>query len=271
MKAFWAVLALAVVMGLGYLVSTGMARKVRDDLENTQQQVAKESASIERHVQDAVAAAEKHAPSEADASPAPEPKPSASTSKPDPVPDKITESKDPAPKPGEPAAPEFEIADGKVEKKDDGSYLIDDRFIVKGEGTSESPFVASWELLLTSQPTFDPKAKKRKIPKGVAMLDGKIVKLAGFVAFPLNVQQPRELLSMLNQWDGCCIGVPPTPYDAVEVRLKKPVSGDARFATSGTVQGIFRVKPYTVGDWLVGLYMMDGATLEPREYGGFGK
>ncbi len=279
MKAFWVVLALAAVMGLGYLVSTGMARKVREDLDAAQQQVAKESASIERRVQDAVAAAEK--PVEPPASKVADSK-SPVSKNPE---HKNPEHKAPAPAPAsttpaasapgenakEPAAPEFEIADGTVVKKPDGSYLIDDRFVVKGEGTSESPFVASWELLLTSQPTFDPKAKKRKIPKGVAMLDGKVVRLAGFVAFPLNVQQPRELLSMLNQWDGCCIGVPPTPYDAVEVRLKKPVAGDARFATSGTVQGIFRVKPYTVGDWLVGLYMMDGATLEAREYGGFGK
>ena len=28
-------------------------------------------------------------------------------------------------------------------------------------------------------------------------------------------------LMMLNQWDGCCIGVPPTPYDAIEVKLKE--------------------------------------------------
>ena len=34
------------------------------------------------------------------------------------------------------------------------------------------------------------------------------------------VGEVNEALVMLNQWDGCCIGVPPTPYDAVEVRLR---------------------------------------------------
>jgi hypothetical protein len=84
------------------------------------------------------------------------------------------------------------------------------------------------------------------------------------------VEQPRELLSMLNQWDGCCIGVPPTPYDAVEVHMKDVVSKEERLATYGSVEGTFAVKPYLAGDWLVGLYVMENAKLTVKEYGGFG-
>ena len=110
----------------------------------------------------------------------------------------------------------------------------------------------------------------KKISEGVAMLDGKHVRLNGFIAFPMMVQQPRELLSMLNQWDGCCIGVPPTPYDAVEVRLKDKVTGQKRFMTAGSVEGIFRVKPYLTGKWLVGLWVMDEGEIVNEKYGAGG-
>jgi hypothetical protein len=98
------------------------------------------------------------------------------------------------------------------------------------------------------------------------MLDKQRVRITGYVAFPLYVQQPRELLVMLNQWDGCCIGVPPTPYDAIEVRTADVIKGDDRFATFGTVEGTLQVKPYVVGDWLVGLFIMEDAALKPRTF-----
>ena len=50
----------------------------------------------------------------------------------------------------------------------------------------------------------------------------------------------------------------PTPYDAIEVALDKTVTGEDRFATTGAVVGKLGIKPYVVGDWLVGLYVMDG-------------
>jgi hypothetical protein len=67
---------------------------------------------------------------------------------------------------------------------------------------------------------------------------------------------------MLNTWDGCCIGVPPTPYDAVEVRLVGALKSDDRFAIAGSVVGKFSVKPYVVKNWLVGIYIIDDATFE---------
>lgn len=169
------------------------------------------------------------------------------------------------------AAATFDIlpAETKV-RQDDGSLLIDGKWKITGEGTKEKPYVITWEMLTTAEHTFDPRAGSRKIPEGVAMLDGKWVKITGYVAFPLLVQEPRELLAMLNQWDGCCIGVPPSPYDAIEVRLKDIVTGDARFATFGHVTGRFGVQPYISGDWLIGLYIMDEGTLEIEAFGGFG-
>ena len=70
------------------------------------------------------------------------------------------------------------------------------------------------------------------------------------------------MIVMLNQWDGCCIGIPPTPYDAVEVKLDAPVAPGQRHALRyGTVKGILTVEPYLIENWLVGLYLMDDATV----------
>lgn len=147
---------------------------------------------------------------------------------------------------------------------------MDGKFKITGDGSVERPFDVPWDLLIGSEKTYNPTEKLTRIPQAVAMLDGKYVRLTGYVAFPMYVQEPRELLSMLNQWDGCCIGVPPTPYDAVEVTLKQTVNEDDRMATFGAVEGRFGVKPYVVGDWLVGLYIMDEGVLHAKQFGGAG-
>ena len=161
-------------------------------------------------------------------------------------------------------------SDAKLTKRDDGSLLVDDRFVVKGDGTKEKPYEVTWEQLISAQDTYDPRSGKKNLPGRVTMLDGKYVRLTGYVAFPLYVDQPTELLSMLNQWDGCCIGVPPTPYDAVEVKLTGTVTKDQKLTTYGVVEGKLSVKPYLVGEWLVGLYLMDEAKLTTKQFGGFG-
>ena len=69
------------------------------------------------------------------------------------------------------------------------------------------------------------------------------------------------MLMMLNQWDGCCIGVPPTPYDAIEVKLSTPASREQRLAIDGSVSGLLKVDPYLVKDWLVSMYIMDDARI----------
>jgi hypothetical protein len=157
-----------------------------------------------------------------------------------------------------------------AERKPDGSILLDGKFVVLGEGSKENPYVVTWEILTSADADFDPQAGKKQIPYRIAMLHDRYVKLGGFIAFPMNMQQPKELLLMLNQWDGCCIGVPPTPYDAIEVVLDKTVEGEDRFATTGSLLGKFQVKPYVVGDWLVGLYVMDRGDFKAGFGGGSG-
>jgi hypothetical protein len=162
----------------------------------------------------------------------------------------------------------FEVIPAKIEKKDDGSMLVDGQYVIKGEGTTEKPYLVPWDVLTSVEETFDPQSGKKKLPERVTMLDGKVVKLSGYVAFPLMMKEAKECLSMLNQWDGCCIGVPPTPYDAVEVSLTRVIKGEERFTTSGHVIGTFKVKPYLQGDWLIGLYVMEQSDLKSKDYGG---
>ena len=163
----------------------------------------------------------------------------------------------------------FTVSPGTTEVNADGNLLVDKRYVIKGDGSSDKPYEVTWEMLTSVDADFDPNAGKKKIPQRIAMLHEKYIKLGGYVAFPMNMQNPKELLLMLNQWDGCCIGVPPTPYDAIEVSLDAIVTGEDRFTTTGSVTGRFTVKPYVVGDWLVGLYVMDRGAMKPR-FGGAG-
>ena len=68
---------------------------------------------------------------------------------------------------------------------------------------------------------------------------------------------------MLNQWDGCCIGVPPSPYDAIEVKLEKERKGWRRHSINfGAIDGVFKVEPYLIENWLVGLYLFEAASID---------
>lgn len=151
---------------------------------------------------------------------------------------------------------------GRLEEKD-GAILADGKYTIKGSGTAERPYEVSWELLMSASDTFIPRLGEKQIPQRIAMLDGAHIRISGYIAFPLIVTEASECLVMLNQWDGCCIGVPPSPYDAIEVKLAAPADNSRRHIVRvGTVEGIFRIDPYVVEKWLVGLYLLESATLD---------
>lgn len=160
-----------------------------------------------------------------------------------------------------PRFPADKLVLAKVEKKADGVLVLDGRFAVRGSGTKEDPYRFPWDLLVSAQETYKPRMGQMKLPQRVAMFDGKYIRVSGFVAFPITSSNPREMLSMLNQWDGCCIGVPPTAYDAIEVKLANPANAMQRLAAHGTVEGRLKVDPYLDGGWLLGLYLMEDAKL----------
>lgn len=150
-----------------------------------------------------------------------------------------------------------EAADYTLVKQDDGSMLIDSKYTVRGEGTKESPYQITWEYLTSAEEVYQPRLGKKKLPGRLTMLNDHYVKISGYIAFPIMASEPTEMLTMLNQWDGCCIGVPPSPYDAIEVKLKKAAEGEERLASYGAVSGKMKVEPYLVKNWLVSLYMME--------------
>ena len=154
------------------------------------------------------------------------------------------------------------VRPGRLVEKD-GAIVADGKYTIKGSGTAERPYEVSWELLMSAADTFIPRLGEKQIPQRIALLDGAHVRISGYIAFPLIVTEASECLVMLNQWDGCCIGVPPSPYDAIEVKLVAPADNSRRHVVRvGTLEGIFRIDPYVVEKWLVGLYLMENATLD---------
>jgi hypothetical protein len=158
--------------------------------------------------------------------------------------------------------PHATVTPGSIMKQPDGSLLADGKYKIEGDGSREKPYRIGWDCLASANKTYIPRLKEDLMPQRVALLDGAWVRIDGYFALPLMLQESSEILVMLNQWDGCCIGVPPTPYDAIEVKLVEPVKPNRRHAFNfGTVLGRLRVDPMLVENWLVGLYRLEEATL----------
>jgi hypothetical protein len=158
--------------------------------------------------------------------------------------------------------PHATVTPGSIMKQPDGSLLADGKYKIEGDGSREKPYRIGWDCLASANKTYIPRLKEDLMPQRVALLDGAWVRIDGYFALPLMLQESSEILVMLNQWDGCCIGVPPTPYDAMEVKLVEPVKPNRRHAFNfGTVLGRLRVDPMLVENWLVGLYRLEEATL----------
>lgn len=144
-----------------------------------------------------------------------------------------------------------------AERDDDGG------FIVEGSGTEAEPYRITWDMLLSAADTYAPRLGKTALPEHIKKLDEAYVEITGYIAFPTAGENTEELLVMLNEWDGCCLGVPPSPYDAVEVRLDAPVAAERSIGETqyGTVRGRMSVDPYVIDDWLLGLYLMEEASV----------
>jgi hypothetical protein len=141
--------------------------------------------------------------------------------------------------------------------------LLDGRFLIRGRGTADDPLRVPWDLLRSAQESFDPPEDKHDLPMRVTALSGQSVSITGYFAVTSGEEQTRNLLLMLNKWDGCCLGLPPTPYDAVEVTLAQPEALHGKHMIRyGTITGRFECEPFLVAGWLMGLYRLHDATLE---------
>lgn len=158
--------------------------------------------------------------------------------------------------------PTATIARGELVRRPDGSILADGKWPIGGDGSPERPYEITWDLLLSAKETYQPRLGEFVIPQRVALLDGAHVRISGYVAFPIVASEADECLLMLNQWDGCCIGVPPSPYDGIEARLVRSQDNSRKHLfLYGTLTGVFHVDPFVQGKWLVGLYTMTDADL----------
>lgn len=155
------------------------------------------------------------------------------------------------------------VVPGDIVRTGPSELRADGAFELEGSGTREDPYQPSWEYLYSAGDTYKPRLGEDALPQRIALLDDSWVTIAGHTAFPLVTGESSEMLVMLNQWDGCCIGVPPTPFDAIEVRLQKAVpTGPKHSFNFGTVTGRLKVDPYLIQDWLVGLYILEESELE---------
>jgi len=161
---------------------------------------------------------------------------------------------EPQPEPAAQPAPTFE-------RLGDGSFrvLATDTLVI-GEGSADSPYRLSWKLLKSVENGYDPKSGDESLPDWLDLLDGKAVTIEGHSLVPVIADTTRELLIMQNPWDGCCIGVPPSPYDAIEATLEHDVDFGSSAVGYGTITGTFYLDPYVVDGWVLGLYIIeDGA------------
>jgi hypothetical protein len=166
----------------------------------------------------------------------------------------------PTPTTKQPEAASQPIAQARIDRQPDGTLLLDGRFTLTGSGSEQDPFVIGWPLLFSANETIDAKADRLAVPPRIDFLNGQWVQISGFLAPPLWGVQTRELLVMKNRWDGCCIGLPPTPFDCIEAELATPVQLGAQHTISfGVIRGRLVVSPFKAGGFLIGLYRLESA------------
>ncbi len=161
---------------------------------------------------------------------------------------------DPEPAPESEAAPSYKL-------RADGSFIIvKTGEIVMGTGTQVDPFMLEWKTLRAIEQDYNPKQGKDHLPDWLDLLHERQVRIVGNTLVPVIATTTRELLVMQNPWDGCCIGIPPSPYDAIEVTLDHDVDFGNSAVGYGTVEGVFILDPYVVDGWVLGMYIIEHAS-----------
>lgn len=151
----------------------------------------------------------------------------------------------------------------RIERIDERTIRVDGEFTIRGSGTERDPYLVTWELLASASRELDAAAGRFVVPGRIADLRGAWVRISGYWAPPLQVFEARELMVMLNKWDGCCVGLPPTPFDSIEATLSRSVQVQGKHLFRfGTITGRLEVEPFVAGTFLLGLYRLQDAVLE---------
>ena len=165
----------------------------------------------------------------------------------------------PGPEPAQERAPEYErLPDGSIR-------IMPLNKVIAGDGSADHPFLLSWDILASVEKEYEPRKGKTHLPAWLDVLNEKHVRIVGNTLVPVVASSTSELVMMQNPWDGCCIGVPPTPYDAIEVTLSHDVDFGNSAVGYGTLEGIFYLDPYVVDGWVLGLYIVEDGVYRSGE------
>lgn len=139
---------------------------------------------------------------------------------------------------------------------------------LEGSGTEEDPYRISWDDLALVRQTYRVAPGQRTIPPHVGRLDGRWVTLNGYFLTPWGGGEIEELVLMRFMWDGCCIGIPPTAFTAIEAKLTEPADRNRLLrARLGRLTGRLLVDPYEERGWLLALYLVEDGTFTPATGG----
>jgi len=152
--------------------------------------------------------------------------------------------------------------DGSVTNGAASTPAPSDAAMPPGAGTERQPFRVSWELLgqasghVRGDGTFD------AMPRTLELLGGTWIELSGYYAPAVIAPSTDEVVLMLNRWDGCCIGLPPTPYDSAMVKTRAPIDFSLQHQIRfGTLRGRLVLEPFALGGLVLGLYRIEDAEL----------
>ena len=131
-----------------------------------------------------------------------------------------------------------------------------------GAGTERQPFRISWELLGQASGHVRGDGTLDAMPRTLELLGGTWIELSGYYAPAIVAPSTDEVVLMLNRWDGCCIGLPPTPYDSALVKTRTPIDFSLQHQIRfGTLRGRLVLEPFALGGLVLGLYRIEDAEL----------
>lgn len=99
-----------------------------------------------------------------------------------------------------------------------------------------------------------------KIPDAVKAHHGKWVTITGHVLLSWATEEITQFQLAKNPWDGCCMGVPPSYFNAVRVQMAPGGKFSNRFDRVATISGRFRADiQKTENGYVDAIYWLDEA------------
>ncbi|MBL9121824.1 MAG: hypothetical protein JNL80_18105 [Phycisphaerae bacterium] len=171
----------------------------------------------------------------------------------------------PTPKPSPPAPTDQSKA---VRVLDARTIRLNDRFDVLGRGSVDDPFRVNWQLLSAAMESMDATVGDLAVPPWLEPLNGAWIEISGYFAPTMQSEETDELLFTMNRWDGCCIGLPPTVFDSLALRLDRRISlMGQHLIRFGTIRGELHIEPFAAGGMMLGLYRIEHGTITTQTGG----